>query len=163
MVVGQEQGEGEVEVIHSWSAPRSLSTSLMYSFVQVSKFPFTVFVCVSSWLVDKKIDKDKGKEWSGWSVKLGFCALCTWSNLWVSGPYNFWVLLIFCEHIDNTFYSVCLYLSNMEELSWKDLWFHAYETYLLCLWIKTVHGLARFHKHVSLLIFFFICSSLLMY
>ncbi|XP_020273888.1 branched-chain-amino-acid aminotransferase-like protein 2 isoform X2 [Asparagus officinalis] len=29
---GQEQGE--VEVIHSWSAPRSLSTSLMYSFAQ---------------------------------------------------------------------------------------------------------------------------------
>lgn len=33
-MVGQEQGEGEVEVIHSWSAPRSLSTSLMYSFAQ---------------------------------------------------------------------------------------------------------------------------------
>ncbi|KAG5244873.1 branched-chain-amino-acid aminotransferase protein [Salix suchowensis] len=29
-----KQGEGEVEVIHSWSAPRSLSTSLMYSFAQ---------------------------------------------------------------------------------------------------------------------------------
>ncbi|XP_027353433.1 branched-chain-amino-acid aminotransferase-like protein 2 isoform X2 [Abrus precatorius] len=27
-------GESEVEVIHSWSAPRSLSTSLMYSFAQ---------------------------------------------------------------------------------------------------------------------------------
>ncbi|RZS07523.1 hypothetical protein BHM03_00038372 [Ensete ventricosum] len=26
----------EVQVIHSWSAPRSLSTSLMYSFAQVS-------------------------------------------------------------------------------------------------------------------------------
>ncbi|KAJ9131506.1 hypothetical protein P3X46_035161 [Hevea brasiliensis] len=28
------QKQGEVEVIHSWSAPRSLSTSLMYSFAQ---------------------------------------------------------------------------------------------------------------------------------
>lgn len=25
----------EVEVIHSWSAPRSISTALMYSFAQV--------------------------------------------------------------------------------------------------------------------------------
>ncbi|KAK1305176.1 Branched-chain-amino-acid aminotransferase-like protein 2 [Acorus calamus] len=28
------EGETEIEVIHSWSAPRSLSTSLMYSFAQ---------------------------------------------------------------------------------------------------------------------------------
>lgn len=27
--------ETEIEVIHSWSAPRSLSTSVMYSFAQV--------------------------------------------------------------------------------------------------------------------------------
>lgn len=31
----QRKGEGEVEVIHSWSPPRSLSTSLTYSFAQV--------------------------------------------------------------------------------------------------------------------------------
>ncbi|CAA7400057.1 unnamed protein product [Spirodela intermedia] len=30
----EEEGDREVEVIHQWSAPRSLSTSLMYSFAQ---------------------------------------------------------------------------------------------------------------------------------
>ena len=30
-----EERSEEIEVIHSWSAPRSLSTSLMYSFAQV--------------------------------------------------------------------------------------------------------------------------------
>ncbi|GAV63198.1 Aminotran_4 domain-containing protein [Cephalotus follicularis] len=30
----EEQKQAEIEVIHSWSAPRSLSTSLMYSFAQ---------------------------------------------------------------------------------------------------------------------------------
>ncbi|XWS57577.1 hypothetical protein CRYUN_Cryun09bG0185800 [Craigia yunnanensis] len=29
-----DQKQEEVEVIHSWSAPRSISTSLMYSFAQ---------------------------------------------------------------------------------------------------------------------------------
>ncbi|KOM52886.1 hypothetical protein LR48_Vigan09g154500 [Vigna angularis] len=33
-MVKSEMAESEVEVIHSWSAPRSLSTSLMYSFAQ---------------------------------------------------------------------------------------------------------------------------------
>lgn len=32
----------EVEVIHSWSAPRSLSTCLMYSFAQVGLFCFSL-------------------------------------------------------------------------------------------------------------------------
>lgn len=35
LAAGNKDG-GEVEVIHSWSAPRSLSTGLMYSFSQVS-------------------------------------------------------------------------------------------------------------------------------
>ncbi|WVZ21823.1 hypothetical protein V8G54_000367 [Vigna mungo] len=33
-MVKSEMAESEVEVIHSWTAPRSLSTSLMYSFAQ---------------------------------------------------------------------------------------------------------------------------------
>jgi hypothetical protein len=31
----KNQGEVEVEAIHLWATPRSLSTSLMYSFAQV--------------------------------------------------------------------------------------------------------------------------------
>lgn len=30
-----DPGNQEIEVIHSWSAPRSISTGLMYSFAQV--------------------------------------------------------------------------------------------------------------------------------
>ncbi|KAB1202284.1 Branched-chain-amino-acid aminotransferase-like protein 2 [Morella rubra] len=32
--MSQQKEEMEVEVIHSWSAPRSISTGLMYSFAQ---------------------------------------------------------------------------------------------------------------------------------
>lgn len=44
-MVKSEMAESEVEVIHSWSAPRSLSTSLMYSFAQVSLSHSHLFSC----------------------------------------------------------------------------------------------------------------------
>lgn len=39
-----EMAESEVQVIHAWSAPRSLSTSLMYSFAQVPS-QLMIFQC----------------------------------------------------------------------------------------------------------------------
>jgi hypothetical protein len=35
----EAEGQGGPVVIHAWSAPRSLSTSLMYSFAQVRRAP----------------------------------------------------------------------------------------------------------------------------
>jgi hypothetical protein len=78
-MVGQEQGEGEVEVIHSWSAPRSLSTSLMYSFAQVSNFPFTVSVhldLVLDWLIRKLKRIRKRMEWMISDIGV-LCFVCT--------------------------------------------------------------------------------------
>lgn len=51
-------------------------------------------------------------------MKLGFCALCVLDQICeLVDPFNFWVLLTFCEHIDDPFCWVCLYLCYMEELS----------------------------------------------
>ena len=41
-------GVSEVEVINVWSGPRSLSTSLMYSFAQVPAFSIALWLVVLS-------------------------------------------------------------------------------------------------------------------
>lgn len=62
-------GDQEVEVIHSWSAPRSLSTALMYSFSQVC----TSLISSLVWLTRKKKMREKGKKMDeGLEVWLAF-------------------------------------------------------------------------------------------
>ena len=47
-----DPGNQEIEVIQSWSAPRSISTALMYSFAQVCASSIDCFV----WSLRKKYE-----------------------------------------------------------------------------------------------------------